>query len=67
MSEYSILSKILLHVRVQYKLKNLTLRSSIVFSQKSYYTSKYSILLKILLYARVQYKLKNLTVPTSVV
>ena len=58
-SEYSILSKIILYVRVQYKIKNRTVRPSIVQNQKSYCTSKYSTKSKIVLYVRVQYILKN--------
>ena len=61
MSEYSEFSKILLYVRVQYKIKNRTARPSAVQNQKkSYYTSEYSIKSKIVLYVQVQYKIKKI-------
>ena len=43
MSEYSIQSKIILYVRVQYSIKNHTIRPSKVFNQKSYCMSEWSI------------------------
>ena len=56
-----------MYVRVQYKIKNRTIRPSIVQNQKSYYTSEYSTKSKIILYVRVQYKIKNRTVCPSIV
>ena len=52
-SEYGIKSKIVLYVRVQYKIKNRTVHPSAVQNQKLYYTSEYSTKSKIVLYVRV--------------
>ena len=58
-TEYSIQSKIVLYVRVQYKNQNHTIRPSIVFYKN--HAIRLSIVFshQILLYVRVQYFLKN--------